>query len=190
LDQAQTHHLAERFQSGDLAAVEAFVQAHHQSVYRLALSILDDAAEADEAAQDSLLAAVRALGTYRGDCAFSTWLYTITANICRSRLRKRGTQTRLLNTLQSIFRLHAPAEPLPEDTTIGNETGSALWQAIAALDEKLRLPVVLRYYHDLTISEIARVLGTSERTIYNRLNTAHAQLKGTLAERGEGRCAL
>jgi RNA polymerase sigma-70 factor (ECF subfamily) len=187
LDQTQTHRLAECFQSGDLAAVEAFVRAHHKSVYRLALSFLDDAAEADEAAQDSLLAALNALGTYRGDCAFSTWLYTITANICRSRLRKRGTRARLLVTLQSLLRSHGPAGPMPEEMAIRNETGDVLWEAIRALDEKLRLPVVLRYYHDLTVSEIARVLGTSQRTIYNRLSTAHTQLKGTLDERGEGR---
>src|SRR3546814_12520019 len=60
----------------------------------LALSILDDPAEAEEAAQDALVAAINALDTYRGDSAFTTWLYAITLNVCRTRLRKHRSEER------------------------------------------------------------------------------------------------
>lgn len=157
-----------------------FVRAHQQTVYRLALSILDDPAEAEEAAQDALVAAIKALDSYRGDSAFTTWLYAITLNVCRSRLRKHRSRDRLMDTLRSIFRVAGEAAPHPEEAAIRNEADAALVRAINSLDEKHRLPVVLRYYNDLSVAEIAQLLDISEGTVHSRLFTARERLRAML----------
>ncbi len=179
-----TAELVEACRAGDPAAIEALVCAHQGRVYRLALSVLDDPAEADEAAQDALVAALRALDSYRGDAAFTTWLYAITMNVCRGHLRRRRARERLHQALQAVFRLRGGPDD-PEDRTVRREADRGLWRAIQALGEKHRLPVILRYYHELSIAEIAQVLGISEGTVHSRLYTARERLKEALCDRGQ-----
>ena len=180
-----TAQLIERCRAGDALAVEALVRAHEQAVYRLALSILDDPAEADEAAQDSFVAALRALKSYRGEAAFTTWLYAITVNVCRARLRRRRTWGRLTTSLRALVQLGRDAPADPETVVIQNEADADLWNAIAELDEKHRLPVILRYYQGFSTAEIAHALGISEGTVHSRLFTARERLMAQLKARAE-----
>lgn len=145
----------------------------------MALSMLDDPAEADEAAQDALMRALGGLNSYRGDSAFTTWLYTITLNVCRRRLRQRRARERLLGPLQALlhWRQPAPAERRPEAIAAQHEADATVWRAIQTLNDRWREPIVLRYYHDLPIADIARLVGVSERTIHTRLSAAHDRLK-------------
>lgn len=154
-----------------------FVRAHQQPVYRLALSILDDPAEAEEAAQDALVAALNALDTYRGDSAFTTWLYAITLNTCRTRLRKHRSRDRLLDTLKALFHLNGDGVSHPEESAIRTEADEAVARAVNSLDEKHRLTVVLRYFNELSIAEIAQLLDISEGTVHSRLFTARERLR-------------
>jgi RNA polymerase sigma-70 factor (ECF subfamily) len=170
----------ERCRAGDPGAVEAFVAAHQQAIFRLAVSILDDPAEADEATQETFLAALRALPSYRGDAAFNTWLYRIAVNVCRGRLRKGRTWQRLKDLLQAAW--HVTGEPAehPEAAAARSETRAAVWRAVQALGEKHRLPVILRYYHGLSVAEIAQVLAVNEGTVHSRLSIARDRLRGAL----------
>ncbi len=174
-----TAELITAWRAGDVRALEALACAHQAAIYRLALSILDDPAEADEVTQDILVMLFRGRSPYRGAAAFTTWLYAITVNVCRARLRKRRARARLSQALQAVFRLSGPAEH-PETRAEHDERDGALWQAVNALDEKHRLPVILRYYHELPVAEIARVLGISEGTVHSRLHTARERLRGAL----------
>ena len=171
--------------AAEAATIEGLLTTHRPKVYRLALSILDDAAEADEATQDTLMAALRALDSFRGEAAFSTWLYTITLNVCRARLRKRQTAARLLRTLKTFFWPIADKPRWPEDDAILNETEADVWRAVNELDEKHRLPIILRYYHDFSTDEIARMLTINEGTVRSRLHTAREQLRVQLNGRLE-----
>ena len=171
--------LIEQYRAGDLSVAEALVLAHQPQVFRLALSILDDAAEAEEAAQEALVAALNALDRYRGEAAFSTWLYRITVNECRGRLRKRRARERLVGALQSLFRLGEPTVH-PEEAAAGREREAVLWRAINALDDKHRVPLVLYYYHDLPTAEVAQILEISEGTVHSRLHTARKRLRAQL----------
>jgi RNA polymerase sigma-70 factor (ECF subfamily) len=175
--------LLQSCQAGDPAAIEQLVGAYRPAVFRLALSILDDAAEADEAAQDTFVAALRALNRYRGDAAFTTWLYAIALNVCRGRLRQRRSRWRLLEQLQSWLRLAPPAAPPPETAVVRDQAQADLGAAVQALPEPQRLVVVLRYYHDLRLTEIAKLLDVTERTVHNRLHAAHVRLRGYLGKR-------
>jgi RNA polymerase sigma-70 factor (ECF subfamily) len=175
--------LIERCRAGDSSAVETLVRACQPAVFRLALSILDDAAEADEAAQDALVAALNALGGYRGEAAFTTWLYRITINVCRGRLRRGRARERLRAALANVLRLGGGL-PEPEEAAAQREKAAALWQAVQMLDEKHRLPLVLFYYHDLPALEIAQILALNEGTVHSRLHTARQRLRAELRRRG------
>jgi RNA polymerase sigma-70 factor (ECF subfamily) len=179
----ETARLITLCRDGDESAVETLVSTFQKPTYRLALSILEDPSEAEEAAQDALLAALGALDSYRGEASFNTWLHTITVNVCRSRIRKRQTWERLKNTLQSFFHTGGEAPPHPEEVAIHNESDAALWRAVHGLNEKHRLPVILRYYHDCSIAEIAQILGVNEGTIHSRLSIARDRLRSLLEEK-------
>lgn len=195
-----TLELLQRCQNGDQDAIETLVRAHQRGVFQLALSILDtidrapgdSMAEAEEAAQDVFVAAIKSLHRYRGDAALTTWLYAITVNVCRNRLRKRKALGRLRSVLQSLFHtseagdatgaIERPVAQTPEELVLRHEAGGALRRAVNALGEKHRVVVILRYYHDFPVAEIARMLRISEGTVHSRLFAARERLKGMLEE--------
>jgi len=164
---------------GEPLAIERLVQTHQQDVYRLALSILDHPEEADDATQEVFLAALRSLDSFRGDSSIKTWLFSITINLCRSRLQRGKSRARLRQILQSLFRSN---QTHPESEAIQHEADSELWRAVHVLDEKHRIPVILRYYHDLPIAEIAEMLGIPVGTVHSRLNHARERLRAQLKD--------
>ena len=171
--------LIQRCQAGDTAAIESLVETYQSSMYRLALLLLDDPTEADEAVQVAFLSACRALDTFHGQASLRTWLLSIVTNECRNRLRKLARFKRLKERLLIFARLFdAPTHP--ENSVIRHEENDTVWNAIQTLGEKHRVPVILRYYEDLPVSEIAQMLDISEGTVHSRLNTARERLRKTL----------
>ena len=174
IDRTYTHETAEASHS-----FEHLVREHYPYIRRLALSILDDsrvdgAAEADDAAQETFITVYRALSSFRGQSSLKTWLTSIAVNTCRARLRKRKLRQALHATLRGLHLSERLASP--EETAAQNETHRQLWQAVDSLDEKHRLPVILRYVHQLTVPEIAESLGTNEGTVHSRLHYARKTL--------------
>lgn len=174
------YHLIELCRVGDAAAIENFVQTYQQDVYRLALSILDDPSEAEDATQEALLSALRSLNSFHGASSLKTWLYSITVNVCRNRLQRHKRHERLTQTLGEVLRVRST--PSVEEDAIQHETNEKLWHMIHSMDEKHRIPVVLRYYHDLSVAEIAHILQIPEGTVHSRLNHARRQLHAVLKE--------
>jgi RNA polymerase sigma factor (sigma-70 family) len=111
--------------------------------------------------------------------AFKTWLFSITVNVCRTRLHRQKRRGSLQQILQSLF---VQNQAHPENEAIQSETDSALWQAVHALDDKHRIIVILRYYHDLPVNEIAETLGVPVGTVHSRLNHARERLRTLLKE--------
>lgn len=146
--------------------------------------MLDEAADAEDATQESFIAALKALKSYRGDSAFQTWLISIALNVCRSLLRQRKRRTQLGATLADPA-LAGEGAPAPELQAVKSESSQALWVALNKLDEKHRLPIYLRYYHELSTAEIAKVLGINQGTVHSRLSIARSQLAGDL-KRAQG----
>jgi RNA polymerase sigma-70 factor (ECF subfamily) len=171
----------EQCREGDSLAIERLVQTYQGDVYRLALSILDDSDEADDATQEVFLSALRALESFRGRSAFKTWLFSITLNVCRNRLGRNKSRGRLHQVLQSLF---SQEQAHPEREALQNESDAALWRAVRGLDDKHRLPVILRYYHDLPVADIAEMLGIPSGTVHSRLNHAREKLRALLKEDG------
>jgi RNA polymerase sigma-70 factor (ECF subfamily) len=165
---------------GDEAAIAQLIGTYQLSVFRLALSVLNDSDEANEAAQDTFIAALRALKSYRETSSFKAWICTIALNVSRSRLRKRKTLERLRNTLTDVFQIQSQGSPTVEEAVIGNEEDAALWKTLQKLGEKQRIPIVLRYYHDLSVAEIAEILNIKEGTVHSRLSIGRERLRAAL----------
>jgi RNA polymerase sigma-70 factor, ECF subfamily len=166
--------------AGNEDAIELMVRQYEGGVFRLALSIVGDPAEANEITQETFLSALRSLSSYRDKSSFKAWLYTIALNHSRSHLRKRKVIERLRGTLTSILRLEIEKQPSPEDTAIQNEKEATLWQSLNRLDERHRIVVILRYIHELSIAEISDILAFNEGTIHSRLHTAREKLRDAL----------
>jgi RNA polymerase sigma-70 factor (ECF subfamily) len=167
----------------EASAAQALVSAYQQPVYRLAISILGDPAEAEEATQDTFINALSALDSYRRDASLKTWLFAITINLCRRRLKKRKAKDLLIRTLGSLFRSSGEGLAHPEELIIRGEARAELWQAVEALGEKHRLPLVLHYQHELSVAEIAQVLDLRPGTVLSRLYTARERLRAALSDK-------
>jgi RNA polymerase sigma-70 factor (ECF subfamily) len=166
--------------AGNEDAIELFVREYEAGAFRLALSVLGDEAEAHEVTQETFLSALRALPSYQEKKSLRAWLYTIALNHSRSHLRKRKILERLHSTLTGLFRLEAEKQNSPEEAMMQNEKEAALWSSLNRLDERHRIVVVLRYFHELPISEISEILSISEGTIHSRLYSAREKLRDAL----------
>jgi RNA polymerase sigma factor (sigma-70 family) len=149
--------------AGNEAAIEMLVRQYETGVFRLALSIVGDLAEA-----------------YEEKKSFKAWLYTITLNYSRSHLRKRKIIGRLRATLSTIFQIETQKQASPEVSVIEKEKEAEVWKALNELDEPFRIVVVLRYFHELSIAEISEILSINEGTIHSRLHTARGRLRNAL----------
>ena len=180
MHEADSAWLISRCLAGDEGAIECLVRSHEAGVLKLALSIVDDEAEAREVTQETFLSALRSLRNYREQQSFKAWLYTIAVNHSRSHLRRRRARERLQTTLAAIIRLEVQKQASPEETVILNEKETVLWKALSELDDKHRIAMVLRYFHDMQVSEIAEILSIPEGTIHSRLHSARERLRKAL----------
>lgn len=167
--------------AGDEHAIETLVRQYETGVYRLALSITNDEADAHEITQETFITALRSLRSYQEKSNFKSWLYTIAVNLSRGRLRKRKILDRLRTTLTGILRIERQKSPSPEDEAIQNEKEEAIWNSLDKLDERHRTVMVLRYFHELSVTEIAEILSISEGTVHSRLHNARERLRSALA---------
>jgi RNA polymerase sigma-70 factor, ECF subfamily len=166
--------------AGNEVAIETLVREYEAGLFRLALSILGDQAEAHEVTQETFLSALRALPSYQEKKSFRAWLYTIALNHSRSHLRKRKIIERLQSTLTAIFRVEVERPSSPEEAAIQNEKEAALWRSLNQLDEGHRIVVILRYFQELPVAQISEILSLPEGTIHSRLHNAREKLRDAL----------
>ena len=166
--------------AGNEDAIEMLFRQYETGVFKLALSIVDDPAEAGEITQETFDAALKAMSKYQDRQSFKAWLYTITVNRSRSHLRKRKTLQKLQSALTHLFHIEFEKQLLPEEAVMQNEKEAALWRSLNQLDEKHRIVIVLRYFHELSIREISEILSIQEGTIHSRLHSAREKLRSAL----------
>lgn len=170
-----------RAQKGDAAAFEQLVVTYRDQVFRLALRMCGNEADADEAAQDAFLSAWKGLPNFRGDSRFSTWLYQLTTHAAIDLLRrqKRRGETDDITEISV-----ADSAPGPQQQAEQSETRQAVRDAMAQLTPEYRQIVVLRFLQELSYEEIAAALKLPPGTVKSRLNRAKAQLREILAGMG------
>lgn len=173
---------------GDPRLCEALMGVYYNFVCSLAASFFYDPDDREDAAQEVFIRAALSIDRYQAGTSLKSWLAQITINLCRDRYRRARVRRRLLEVLKALSLYAAPLSPTPEETLIQNESQRRLKQAVDRLDNKHRLPVLLRYQHGLSVPEIAHALDLSEGTVYSRLHYAYLKLRqsvgGTLAEPG------
>ncbi len=149
--------LVRAVQAGDRTAFEALVRRHERQIYHLCYRFVGSHEDASELAQDAFVRAYRAIGGFKEDAAFSTWLYRIAVNVCLNRKALKATPVAASIDLD---RMIASGER-PDGALLREEEAARVRRAIARLPEKQKATLVLRTYHDLPHDEIAQVLGTT-----------------------------
>jgi RNA polymerase sigma-70 factor (ECF subfamily) len=153
-------------QRGEREAFDLLVERYQRDVYRLCYRYLGNHEDASDMAQEAFLKAFRAIGRFRGDSTFSTWLYRIAVNTCLNfRSARRPVREELTDALPD------GAMP-PAEQMLKAEEGRRVREAVSRLPEKQRATLILKIYHELTHEEVARVLGSTVGTV--KANLFHA----------------
>jgi RNA polymerase sigma-70 factor (ECF subfamily) len=167
--------LVSRAQVGRLDAFEELVRRHRLGTYRVALRMLGDESDAEDATQDAFVQAWRNLGGFRADAAFSTWMYRIVTNRCLNMLRARRRTEPLPEALE------APASR-PDRVAEGNWQVEDLKRAIGRLTPQQRAPLVLRELQGCSYEEIAVALDLSIPAVKSRLHRARLELLAAMRQ--------
>jgi RNA polymerase sigma-70 factor (ECF subfamily) len=174
------HVLLEAARGGDRAALEAFVERQQGRVLRFGLKMCRNPEDAQDVAQDTLLAAVRNLGRFREASSPSTWLYTIARSFCIKKRRRSKFAPASVETLEAAKQMPHPGRD-PEHELGDRRLAEALDRAIAGLDPNYREVLVLRDVEGLAASEVAEVTGLSVEAVKSRLHRARLQVRERVA---------
>ena len=174
---------AARVAAGDHEAFEGIVRRWQRPLVGLAWRFCRDRAMAEDMAQEAFLKAFKAIRTFRGDSAFSTWLIAIALNTYRSRLRAEGPP------LLAIDAADAPGQdPRLVQGLQDEQRAESVRRAVLALPPRYRDAIVVYYFEERDLAEAARVLGVAEGTLKARLHRGRALLRrrcAALAAAGE-----
>lgn len=165
---------------------QQFLDEHSQLVFNVALRLTGNRSDAEDLAQDALIRALKALPKFRGDSKLSTWVYTITVNTWKNRVRAEKSRGFWKTISFGAFGNEEDDEPVyepkgndaPLDAELEKEgTAAVVQKALLQLDADDRAIVVLREIEDRSYGEIGEVLGLAEGTVKSRLFRARAKLK-------------
>jgi len=166
---------------GDREAFRELYEAYKDRVHSIAFYFFQaDADAACEVTQQVFLKLMREMARFRGEAAFSTWLYRLVMNACLDRLRGRRADVVAADPMTFDAMLAAPA-PSPEETFAQHEVARSVQRAVATLPPKLRAAILLRYFDDLSYSDMAIALSCSMGTVASRLSRGHRLLAKKLA---------
>src|SRR6185437_8250432 len=171
--------LIESCQRGDPAAFRDLFEKHKDAVYSIALRYSGDAVIAQDIAQDTFLKLFSAIGSFRGDSNFESWLYRMVVNSCFDQKRKTRRFAPLLDEVLSL--LQTP-DLSALDEVLQAELSTHVKAVVDSLAPDQRMVVVLRYTQGLSYDEIAEILGCPAGTVASRLNRAHKVLERRLSQ--------
>ena len=179
-----------RIQAGDVTAFDVLFQQHWGKVFQQATRLVGNAAEAEEVVQDVFLTVYEKLHTFRGEAAFTTWLFRLTANAALSRLRRRKRRQEVAmeeylpqfrpdghHLLRPVVDWSANLEARLADAQVQQ----LLRQAIELLQPLDKAVLVLSDLEDLSNKEIGEALGLTVLAVKARLHRARLFLRGQLA---------
>lgn len=170
--------LVAAFVDGDRSAFDELVRRHARRVYGICLRYFGNAADAEDAAQETFVAVLRRASTFNGASAFTTWLYRVATNACNDIARKRARRPRNAGT--DVAQLADVADP--DDVLANRELRLELRTALQSLEPEQRHAVVLHDVAGLPYADIADRLGVAVGTVKSRIHRGHARLAAVLTQ--------
>ncbi len=183
---AEERTLIERCKRGDLAAFNELVKKYEKQVYNFAYRLTGSYDDANDVAQEAFLRVFNAIGGFRGDASFTTWLFRITTNVFlderkRARAHPHTSLDEQLDLEESsVARQIEDPSPSPAALTEERERAQILQEAIQSLPEYQRAMVVLYHTQQQSYEEIAEAMDLPIGTVKSRLNRARLALKEKL----------
>jgi RNA polymerase sigma-70 factor (ECF subfamily) len=177
--------LVEACQAGEGSAFDVLVGRWEDRIRGAAYRFLGSEEEAQDVAQETFLKAYRAIGGFKQEARFSSWLYQIATNLCRDRLRRRRTRATVsLEELEETGPVIAETRPGAHENLLRTDLARVVRRAVAALPEEQREVVILKEYQGLTFLEIAQALDVPVSTAKTRLYRGLGQLRLRLEREG------
>ena len=188
MDSLREKQLIRKLKRHDEAAFNEIVKRYQVKVFNMVLRMMGDPAEAEEVAQEVFITIFRSIDRFRGDSKFTTWLYRVTINHCKNRLKYLGRRG---------FHRSSSIDDMPErdygalmkrsvdqadQILIGYEMEQIVKRAITELDEEFRLLIVLRDIQGMPYGEIAKITNLPDGTVKSRLHRARILLKQGIDE--------
>ena len=167
-------------QRGETDAFEILVRRHEKTIFNLVYRMLGDYDDAAEVSQEVFLSAYRAIGQFRGDANFSTWLYRIALNHATTRRRSMSSRQQKTVPIDDMEPLSDP-ELGPAETLERKEIRERVQLALNKLEPDDATMILLRDLQDISYDEVARVLEIPVGTVKSRLHRARQALKTQLA---------
>jgi RNA polymerase sigma-70 factor (ECF subfamily) len=178
--------LVARASRGDVDAFSKLVQEHSGLVHRVALRVLG-AEDAQDASQEVWIRVWANIKNFRGESAFSTWLYRITMNTCLNTLQKKRTQKARELGQGTAYPPETPGgDADPEETALGSERRNEIWAALRHVRAEHRAALVLRHMEGLSYVEVAEVLGVPVGTAKGWTSRGRAAMLVALAKKNHG----
>jgi RNA polymerase sigma-70 factor (ECF subfamily) len=174
LSEPNDSQLIRSLQAGDERAFEALLERHQRAVLNFCYRLLGNAADADDAAQETFVRLYQHRAKFDPDRPLPAWLFTVARRLCIDRQRyRRRHPTQPLAT--------APEPVCHTNAVLTQELEAQIAAAVAALPEEQRVAVVLAEYHGLPQTEIAGIMGCSVKSVETRLYRARQELRRRLA---------
>jgi RNA polymerase sigma-70 factor, ECF subfamily len=173
---------------GDRDKFRILVEKYQSMVFRTCMGFLHDKDDADDLTQDIFIQAYQSLHNFKGEAAFSTWIYRIAVNASLNMVRK-NSRNKVLNRLDSLFGSDKNKEislPVfdtenPESILIRQEHSKWVQDALDSLPENQRTAIVLSKYDDLSQKEIAEIMKTTEGAVEALIQRAKTNLRVKLS---------
>jgi len=165
-----------RIQHGEVDAFEVLVRRHEKTIFNLVYRMLGDYDDAIEVSQEVFLSAYRAIGQFRGDANFSTWLYRIALNHATTRRRSNNSRQHRTAPIEDM-ELIRDSQPGPAETLEKKEMQERVQLALNKLAPEDAAVILLRDLQDVPYDEVARLLEIPVGTVKSRLHRARQALK-------------
>ena len=178
--------LIERASGGDPSAFNRLMAQHENRMYAVALRMCANREDAQDCLQEAMLRVYRAIGSFKGQSTFSTWVYRITMNTCLDELRrKKNRQNTSLDNLVDMGWSPTDDGAGPEKQALMHEMREKMHGAIRELPDDMRAAVVLRDIQGFSYDEIAQMLEINVGTIKSRISRGREKLREKLKEYSE-----
>jgi len=180
--------LLRRLRDRDERAFRELIEGHRDRVYNITYRMLGNRAEAEDVAQEVFITVFKTIDQFREESKFSTWLYRVTVNHCKNRIkylarrhdRDRDELDENSQAANGAIAGSPPRTPQPDRALEGAQMEEVLQKAIRDLDDDHRIVVVLRDVEDMSIEEICEITGLPDGTVKSRLHRARLALRKKL----------